>query len=82
MLYFSVPPLDFLGCFMLFIAWGNLCVHFSTEVVKGSGDLIPKTVKIWVERYEVLPKLATTELLSMLFEVVNYSFNISHVALI
>uniref|UniRef100_A0A1J3CPT7 Sister-chromatid cohesion protein 3 n=1 Tax=Noccaea caerulescens TaxID=107243 RepID=A0A1J3CPT7_NOCCA len=38
------------------------------EVVKGNGDLIPKAVKIWVERYEDSPRLATAELLSMLFE--------------
>lgn len=45
-------------------------LHFSTEVVKGNVDLIPKAVKIWVERYDYSPGLATAELLSMLFEVV------------
>ncbi|CAL9227857.1 unnamed protein product [Arabidopsis halleri] len=38
------------------------------EVVKGNGDLISKAVKIWVERYHDSPRLATTELLSMLFQ--------------
>ncbi|XP_010545064.1 PREDICTED: sister-chromatid cohesion protein 3 [Tarenaya hassleriana] len=38
------------------------------EVVKGNGNLIPKAVKIWVERYEENPRPATVELLTMLFE--------------
>ncbi|XP_010518519.1 PREDICTED: sister-chromatid cohesion protein 3 isoform X1 [Camelina sativa] len=46
------------------------------EVVKGNGDLIPKAVKIWVERYEVSPRLATTELLSMLFEACGAKYSI------
>lgn len=51
-------------------------VHLSTEVVKGNGDLIPKAVKIWVERYEDSPRLATAELLSVLFEVNSHLFTL------
>ncbi|KFK37551.1 hypothetical protein AALP_AA4G271400 [Arabis alpina] len=46
------------------------------EVVKGNGDLIPKAVKIWVERYEDSPTLATAELLSMLFEACGAKYSI------
>ncbi|CAL9237342.1 unnamed protein product [Arabidopsis halleri] len=46
------------------------------EVVKGNGDLISKAVKIWVERYEHSPRLATTELLSMLFEACGAKYSI------
>jgi cohesin complex subunit SA-1/2 len=46
------------------------------EVVKGNGDLISKAVKIWVERYEDSPSLATTELLSMLFQACGAKYSI------
>ncbi|ESQ39447.1 hypothetical protein EUTSA_v10001288mg [Eutrema salsugineum] len=46
------------------------------EIVKGNGDLIPKAVKIWVERYEASPRLATSELLSMLFEACGAKYSI------
>lgn len=46
------------------------------EVVKGNVDLIPKAVKIWVERYENSPNLATSQLLSMLFEACGAKYSI------
>ncbi|KAL1226305.1 Sister-chromatid cohesion protein 3 [Cardamine amara subsp. amara] len=45
------------------------------EVVKGKED-IPKAVKIWVERYEDSPRLATAELLAMLFEACGAKYSI------
>ncbi|XP_019444128.1 PREDICTED: sister-chromatid cohesion protein 3-like isoform X1 [Lupinus angustifolius] len=38
------------------------------EAIKGNGKLIPHVVKLWVERYEMEPKPAMDELLTMLFQ--------------
>ncbi|CAN8285719.1 unnamed protein product [Cochlearia groenlandica] len=46
------------------------------EVVKGKVELIPKAVKIWVETYEYSPSLATSQLLSMLFEACGAKYSI------
>ncbi|KAJ0258076.1 Sister-chromatid cohesion protein 3 [Hirschfeldia incana] len=46
------------------------------EVVKGKVDAIGKEVKIWVERYENSPNLATAELLSMLFQACGAKYSI------
>ncbi|CAL0326664.1 unnamed protein product [Lupinus luteus] len=38
------------------------------EAIKGNDKLIPHVVKLWVERYEMEPKPAMDELLTMLFQ--------------
>ncbi|KAE9585307.1 hypothetical protein Lalb_Chr25g0287581 [Lupinus albus] len=38
------------------------------EAIKGNGKLIPHVAKLWVERYEMEPKPAMDELLTMLFQ--------------
>lgn len=42
------------------------------DVVKGNGKQIPQVVKHWVEEYEKDKKTAMVELLTMLFEVIQY----------